>query len=203
MQVTKYVEYELAYITQYALNVTRWQLTRWNHSLQSVRSVAPTKNGGLHYSSVMTHDWSVSAIYYFSMMNSQHVYYYYYYYFYYHYHYFVFALGSQFPRAKTIIIIFFYCPWYFILKGEEINQRDYNALGASRLVRKLGGRFPNELQKQTELKRWIDNDRRWKRKEDSRGSSETRERRWPNEERKSRPAWFIYPKVSKASGEKR
>jgi len=27
-----------------------------------------------------------------------------------------------------IIIIIINCPWYFIPKGEEINQRDYNAL---------------------------------------------------------------------------
>jgi len=32
------------------------------------------------------------------------------------------------------------CTWYFIPKGEEINQRDYNALSASRLVKKLGRR---------------------------------------------------------------
>jgi len=37
---------------------------------------------------------------------------------------------------------FFNCPWYFIPKGEEINQRDYNALSASRLVRKLGRQVP-------------------------------------------------------------
>jgi len=41
----------------------------------------------------------------------------------------------------TIIIIII-CPWYFIPKGEEINQRDYNALGASRLVKKLGRWVP-------------------------------------------------------------
>jgi len=59
-----------------------------------------------------------------------------------------------------IIIIIINCPWYFIPKGEEINQRDYNALGVPRLVKKLG---LNELQKQTELKRWIETDRLWKR----------------------------------------
>ena len=35
-------------------------------------------------------------------------------------------------------------------------------------------------------------------KEDSRGSSETRESRWPNEERKPQPLWLIGPKVSKS-----
>jgi len=52
----------------------------------------------------------------------------------------------QMMRMRIIIIIIilfiFYCPWYFIPKGEEINQRDYNALGASRLVRKLGRQVP-------------------------------------------------------------
>jgi len=52
-----------------------------------------------------------------------------------------------------IIIFIFNCPWYFIPKGEEINK------GIIMLWMRLGwsenwaGGFPNELQKQTELKR--------------------------------------------------
>ena len=64
------------------------------------------------------------------------------------------------------------------------------------------GKFPKELQKQTESKRWIETERRWKRKKDSRGSSQTRERRWPKEKRKSQPTWFIGPKGSNAIGKK-
>jgi len=41
-----------------------------------------------------------------------------------------------------LLLLFFFCPWYLFPKGEEINQRDYNALGASRLVRKLGRQVP-------------------------------------------------------------
>jgi len=52
-----------------------------------------------------------------------------------------------------IIIIFIAIGTKCIPMGEEINQRDYNALGASRLVRKWASGFPNELQKQTALNR--------------------------------------------------
>jgi len=64
------------------------------------------------------------------------------------------------------------------------------------------GRLPKEWQKQTELKRWIATDRRWNRKDVSRGSSETRKRRWPRDERNSQHAWLIGPKVSIARGKR-
>ncbi len=67
----------------------------------------------------------------------------------------------------------------------------------------LAGWFPNELQKQTCRVEALDrNIQTLKEKKDSRESSETRERRRPNKYRKSQPAWFKDPKVSKASENK-
>jgi len=105
--------------------------------------------------------------------------------FYYHYYYYGFfiALGNQFPRTKKLLQI----------------VKLYVCLGWSK---NWTGRIPKEWQRQTEQERLIATDRRWNRKDVSRGSSKTRKRRWRKDERKSQHAWWNGPKVSNAGGKK-
>jgi hypothetical protein len=101
---------------------------------------------------------------------------------------------------KRIIIII--CPRYFIPKGIKTYWKEINALGVSRMVKNWSCILPNELVKQTPLKHLTATERRWKRKDVSRGPSVIRVSLWPKAEMNSEPTWFIGPKVSKAIGKK-
>ena len=73
--------------------------------------------------------------------------------------------GAQIRYFITIIIIFFFIFFFLVAlvtsfpKALEINGKKLT-LGASRLVKNCASKFPSELQKQIELKRWIEMERR-------------------------------------------
>jgi len=85
------------------------------------------------------------------------------------------ALGISFPKALKFVMA----------------ENKSRTIDVSRLIRRTSTSIlPHELATQTALN-WIATERRWKRKNVSRGSSVTYEMRWPRAEMKSVPTLLI------------